>query len=540
MYCSFYGLDERPFLVTPNPRYVFLSKHHREAFAHLLYGIDNHGGFIELTGEVGTGKTTVLRTLLGQLDEERYRLALIFNPCLSAIDLLGLINREFGLPWESRNGAELLDALYRFLLRENAAGRTVVLVIDEAQNLAPEVMEQVRLISNLETEQDKLIQIVLAGQPELGELLGRPELRQINQRITVRYHLRPMDFADTEAYIGHRLDVAGGRGGVAFAHGALKRLYREARGIPRLINVICDRVLLVGYAEGRHQITSSMMAKAIAEIAGERRQLRHRRLRVAAFGAGLAAVIAAAALFAARGRWGSVSAGSLAAPAALQPGAAAGLAGRLAAQRESDNAREALNSLLPAWGVKEITPLAGTDTVAAMEAAVRQRGLAFTRVAGNLGLLRRLDLPVLLELSLPGNVGRRFVAVTGVDGDRLRVRTQTLGETILSGADLDRVWAGRAYVVWRDPSRIALPLRPGARGPVVERLQLYLTRSGIYDGRVTGRLDPATLRAVRRFQASRGIPADGTIGELTLLFICRSGEGDRFPRLARGGEGKRP
>ena len=197
MYRAYFGFREKPFNITPNPRFLYLSKQHKEAFAHLLYGIKNHAGFIELTGEVGTGKTTVLRTLLGQLDESTYICALILNPCLSALELLRNINREFGIPHEGLENGDLLEELNRFLLAENRAGKTVVLVIDEAQNLAPQVLEQIRLISNLETESDKLIQIVLAGQPELNAMLAKPELRQLAQRITVRYHLLPMDFEDS-------------------------------------------------------------------------------------------------------------------------------------------------------------------------------------------------------------------------------------------------------------------------------------------------------------------------------------------------------
>ena len=173
MYLDFYGFSETPFSLSPNPRFIFYSKPHKEAFALLLYGIDRHYGFIQLTGEVGTGKTTILRTLLSQLDEEKYRTALIFNPLMTAVDMMAAINREFGIPCESGNSAELLGELNRFLLQENSAGRTVVLIIDEAQNLSPELLEQVRLISNLETDTEKLIQIVLAGQPELGQLLEK-------------------------------------------------------------------------------------------------------------------------------------------------------------------------------------------------------------------------------------------------------------------------------------------------------------------------------------------------------------------------------
>jgi general secretion pathway protein A len=266
MYCDFYGFKEKPFTVTPNPRFVFLSKNHKEAFAHLIYGIDNHAGFIALTGEVGTGKTTVLRTLLSQLDSSTFRSALILNPCLSAPELLRSINREFGITSEGLNSAELLDTFNRFLLAENHAGRTVVLVIDEAQNLEPMVLEQIRLISNLETETDKLIQIVLAGQPELTQILQKPELRQFGQRITVSYHLSSMDFKDTRDYIEHRLEVAGGWRSATFTHSAMKKIYRYSEGIPRLINIICDRTLLIGFIDENREISGRMAARAIAEV----------------------------------------------------------------------------------------------------------------------------------------------------------------------------------------------------------------------------------------------------------------------------------
>ncbi|HTP64663.1 MAG TPA: AAA family ATPase [Geobacteraceae bacterium] len=278
MYCAYYGFKEKPFTVTPNPRFVFLSKNHKEAFAHLLYGIDNHAGFIVLTGEVGTGKTTVLRTLLVQCDKATTRSALILNPSLSATDLLRAINREYGIAWEGLSGAELLDALNRFLLEENKAGRTVVLVIDEAQNLDPPVLEQIRMISNLETETDKLIQIVLAGQPELAQMLEKTELRQFRQRVTVRYHLAAMDFDDTKAYIEHRLEVAGGWKAATFTGPALKGIFRYTGGIPRLINIVCDRALLIGYIDESKEISGPMAARAVAEMKEHRGRSRLYRL----------------------------------------------------------------------------------------------------------------------------------------------------------------------------------------------------------------------------------------------------------------------
>ncbi|NTV48171.1 MAG: AAA family ATPase [Geobacteraceae bacterium] len=263
MYTKYFGFNEKPFTLTPNPRFIYLSKNHKEALAHLLYGINNHYGFIELIGEVGTGKTTVLRTLLSQ---RNYRSALIFNPCMTNIELFRNINHEFGLNSDSKYANELLDELNGFLLRENARGLTVVLVIDEAQNLSPEILEQLRLISNLETEDDKLIQIVLAGQPELSALLDLPELRQLNQRIAVRYKLQSMSMDETCTYIRHRMVVAGETGGVYFSRSALKLIHLYTRGLPRLINILCDRALLIGYGDEKRCISAVITVRAIIEI----------------------------------------------------------------------------------------------------------------------------------------------------------------------------------------------------------------------------------------------------------------------------------
>ena len=268
MYCTFYGFRESPFTITPNPRFLFMSSQHREAFAHLIYAVESRAGFIELTGEVGTGKTTLLRTFLNRLDSEGHRTALIFNPCLSSLELLTSINREFGLPYKNGSRMELLQALNGFLLEQKEAGRKVVLVMDEAQNLSPEVLEQIRLISNLETETDKLIQIVLSGQPELLFILAREELRQLNQRITVRYHLLPMEFDSTRRYIDHRMELAGRFRAAEFSTAALKRIFRFSGGVPRLVNIACDRALLIGFTEEDRVISGRMAAQAIAEVLG--------------------------------------------------------------------------------------------------------------------------------------------------------------------------------------------------------------------------------------------------------------------------------
>jgi len=266
MYTKHFGFTEKPFALTPNPRFMYLSHNHKEAFAHLLYGINNHHGFMCLIGEVGTGKTTLLRTLLSRLQDQQYRTALIFNPCMSDIELLQSINQEFGICSSSDQASELLNMLNHYLLSENSQGHTVVLVIDEAQNLQPEVLEQIRLISNLETENDKLIQIILAGQPELKKLLKKTELRQLNQRIAVRYTLKPMNRDETEAYIRHRLETAGSDCNVSFSSRAIGVVHLYSRGIPRMINILCDRALLNAYSHEVHHIEALTIFKVIWEL----------------------------------------------------------------------------------------------------------------------------------------------------------------------------------------------------------------------------------------------------------------------------------
>lgn len=265
MYEAHFGLTEKPFSLTPNPRFLYLSRTHQEALAHLRYGLDNRIGFIAVSGEVGTGKTTILRTLFEQLDEERFQVAMIFNPCLSAMELLQNVNREFGLPARKRSSLALVEELNRFLLSENRVDRTPVLVIDEAQNLAAEVLEQIRLLSNLETDSDKLLQIILVGQPELDALLDRAELRQLAQRIAVRCRLEPLDRQETAGYVQHRLQVAGVFGDL-FDTDALAAIFRWTRGLPRLINVLCDRALLSAYAEGRHRVSREEVREAAGEL----------------------------------------------------------------------------------------------------------------------------------------------------------------------------------------------------------------------------------------------------------------------------------
>lgn len=270
MYNKFFGLAEAPFNITPDSRFLFLSQRHREALSALLYGIRERKGFIMLTGEIGSGKTTVCRALVHELQQDNVKLALVLNPGLSELELLKTINDEFQIPsfYETKKG--LVDALNRFLIAENQRGNNVVLIIDEAQNLQPALLEQIRMLSNLETENDKLIQIVLIGQPELNETLGLHELEQLNQRISVRFHITPLNESEVLSYIRHRLFVARAKVEIEFSEGALKLAFNATRGIPRKINVLCDRALLACYVEGTYTVDERIMHKAIQEVSGDK------------------------------------------------------------------------------------------------------------------------------------------------------------------------------------------------------------------------------------------------------------------------------
>jgi general secretion pathway protein A len=266
MYLEFFGLNEAPFNLTPDPRFLYMSQRHREALASLIYGIKESKGFIVLTGEIGSGKTTLCRAFLHELKHETTNVALILNSYLDDVELLQAINDELGIDSGTRSKKKLIDRLNQFLLEENAKGKTTILIIDEAQNLSTAVLEQIRMLSNLETETSKLIQIALVGQPELNELLNLPSLEQLNQRITVRYHITPLDKTEIYPYIHHRLEVVGAKASIHFTTQALNRIFHLTGGIPRKINLLCDRALLAAYVAGQLLIDANVVATASKDV----------------------------------------------------------------------------------------------------------------------------------------------------------------------------------------------------------------------------------------------------------------------------------
>ena len=542
MYLDFYGFRKKPFNLTPDPRFVFLSKIHREAFAHLLYGINNRVGFICLTGEVGSGKTTVLRALLSQLDPNYCRTALIFNPCLSAPELLQHINRELGIPACSSNSPNLLDDLNLFLLQQNAEGRTVVLVIDEAQNLEATVLEQIRLISNLETDKEKLIQIVLSGQPELIPILERKEMRQLSQRITVRYHLQPMDFQDTVSYIHQRIVVAGGKCGDIFSTRALRRIYRYSRGLPRLVNAACDRALLAAYARDTKRISSGIAKETIIDLRRNRASMTKKRRFILIPACAMLSAIFGGALYVHWDRFvGSFNASlpieareerTKRAPLMDVEQFSRAMAAELGAVSESESARRAFNSLASLWNVPPVSEGTDLKDFNGMEHAARERKLRYHRFSGNLGALLRVDYPAVLELALPAIPGKRYISIVGVENGQLLVSPLIMERNSLSFGEIEKHWSGRSFLLWNDPLNLLTRMPLGARGDHIKRLQGLLKEVGAFSGPLTGVYDSSTLSAIKEFQSSRGIEPDGIVGDQTLMLLYRSSDCTEVPRLA--------
>jgi general secretion pathway protein A len=543
MYLDFYSFREKPFNLTPDPRFIFLSRSHREAFAHLLYGINNHAGFMVLTGEVGSGKTTVLRTLLNHLPADRYRTALIFNPSLSSFELLRSINRELSIPSDTSNNCSPLDALNRFLLQENAEDRTVVLAIDEAQDLEAPVLEQIRLISNLETDRKKLIQIILAGQPELMRMLNRDEMRQLSQRITVRYHLEPMNFEDTLGYIDHRLKVAGGGDKVTFSRGSLNRIYRYSRGLPRLINAACDRSLLAGYTRDTRKIDRRI---AVAGIKDLRRNTAYPNRKRRLLWVPTIVVLAALVAVGINSKWvrnfidpfNPSSRTQTAEERAEGDSVITGeelsraMASELGQVSESESTRYAFNALAASWNVPPILESGDSNPLSKMEHGGLGRELRLYRFLGNLGALIRIDYPAVLELDMPGVSGKRFVLLVGIENEKLLVDPPIAGRKSLSFNELEKVWSGYGYLLWKDSLNFPTRMSPGAKGDHIKRLQGLLREAGSYRGPSTGLYDKDTVLAVKEFQSARGIDQDGIVGAQTLMLLYRSAGQFELPRLA--------
>jgi general secretion pathway protein A len=542
MYESFFALTEKPFVLTPNPRFLFLSKTHNEVYAHLIYGIENRAGFVEVTGEVGTGKTTVLRTLLAHLDNEAYRVAFIFNPKLTAFELLRNINREFGVADDGPSNPDLINTLNEFLLDENEAGRTPVLVIDEAQNLSGEVLEQIRLISNLETETDKLIQIVLVGQPELRHHLRDHSLRQLNQRIAVRYQLRTLNREETVSYILHRLHVAGRPDGNLFSSKALTRVFQCSDGIPRRINLICDRALLTAYSEERTVVSQSDVNQAVKELDGAGGRSHDLRQLLFSSVAALIALFVLLAGFFWLDPFGHESVGeNITRPVRSQPESTDITASQSMAQEQRttsppDSMVTGLNALLRRWEAPQLSAGTTIDSFD-FDREFGLRGFKLVRLASTFSDLKNFNLPVLLPLSEKPETGYLAVLNQGV-ADRWTVSPAYQGRNTMTSIELDRLGVRPAVVPWVDFASVDEITVPGIRGENVRRLQYLLGLNGCMDVRANGRYDKASINCVKNFQRVNGLTVDGLVGPRTLILLYQAAGAYQMPRLKE--QGRRP
>jgi len=571
MYTEFYGLREKPFSLSPDPRFLFLSDSHREALAHLLYGIEQGEGFIAITGEVGTGKTTLCRTLLQRL-EPGSEVAFLFNPQLSGLELLQAIDAEFGLETEGKTRRELLDQLNRFLLTKRQEGRRVLLLIDEAQNLEREALEQVRLLSNLETDTTKLIQIILIAQPELDAMLERPELRQLRQRINVRWRLRPLSQSETRDYVRHRLRVAAGGPREIFTDFALREIHRRAGGVPRVINRLCDRALLAGYAEGAKEIGLGTVAEVQREFDGREcmapaagggaslgERLQTHRLELGAAAGAFAAVVLSAGVM-----WWNASrapdpeermrapavaqapapvappAVDAAPPAAAPPApevappAPVDLGNALAHSSPAATVAASLDALLRRWGSEPL----GADVLSLPQFSelLENTGFAVLSLEGaSLELLAAIDRPALVVLPAIDGAPRGLL-LTGIDGDVATLEGVTGAPLRVPLSELAAHWSGQAYVPWKDHATLPPLLGPGTSGPSVQWLQQALATLGFFEGESNGDFGAQTQEAVRAFQTEESLPVDGWVGPLTMIRLYERLPGYAAPpRLASAG-----
>ncbi len=552
MYLEFYGLKEAPFSITPDPRYLYLSERHAEALAHLLYGITEAGGFVQLTGEVGTGKTTVVRSLLAQTPKNA-EIALILNPKMTATEFLLTICEELGIgvpDSATESLKDLVDILSGYLLRAHANGRRVVVVVDEAQNLAPAVLEQVRLLTNLETNTQKLLQIILIGQPELRELLGRNELRQLAQRITGRYHLNPLTQEETEAYVRHRLRVAGATTDI-FTAPALAEVYRLSVGVPRVINVVCDRALLGGYSTDRHRVTGTLVRHAASEVFG-RRFTPHWLPWLAPAATALLRAIATVLMWSYR-PWGSssphgtastasargiiakrgatptvngaaamtpavstvagtvVSRAAVASKASLSGHELTDLLARHGSETDTDSAFAKLFGL---WRIKYVPA-----TVDPCTQAVSQ-GLECLNQRGSFGQLRLYNRPAILMLNDDAG-GSHQVVLTALDDERAAIELGG-GSRDVSIGELSRYWFGDFVMLWRPGTSQVKSLSQGMRGDDVRWLRESLQRlEGSHsDEPVSDVFDADLSKLVRDFQRQHRLTVDGIAGVQTQIVLA--------------------
>ncbi len=527
---SYFGLKEKPFKLTPDPKYLFMSKQHQEALAHLIFGIQENKGFVAIFGEVGTGKTTLCRSFLNNLDHN-IKAAYIFNPCLTDVELLQNINDDLGVLSNSESKRYLIDELNKYLLGERQQGNKVILIIDEAQNLTPKVLEQLRLLSNLETDTEKLIQIILIGQPELGNILSRSDMRQLKQRITVDWELLPLSKSETSSYIKHRIKIAGGNGKLTFANGALGRIYKYSKGIPRLINVLSDRALIIAFTLGKKQITSKIIHHAIKDIDKRKYKIRSKNkfqkitfilcflffaflsfnVFINYFQKDIEPVISEIEI----------------PPINITPKVVS-LSEQnpvLSTKKEfeafldqigNQSRLNAIEGILKIWDLEPFL----LDQLSHIEFSQlkENRGLSFYETFADLERLKLFKYPAVLIFQSTGYPGPFFLLLSEIHSDYLVFLSK--GEKIrVSKQLIEELWSGEAFIFWKNFDNIDQKLRIGSRGYEVVWLSKKLKELGFYDSGTTHVFDNGLRKAVVRFQKENLLKVDGVVGKETKIFL---------------------
>lgn len=537
MYHHFFGLSESAFSIAVNPRYLYMSRQHREAMAHLLYGIQG-GGFVLLSGEVGTGKTTIIRSLLEQLPENT-DVALVFNPMASAPEILAMINDELGVAYDPQNPnlKARTDALYHFLLQNHARGHNTVLLIDEAQLLAPEALEQIRLLTNLETHTQKLLQIILVGQPELNALLAQPRLRQLSQRITARFHLRPLNLNETRAYIQHRLQVAGLEPGRSpFSARLVRKIYRASGGIPRRVNMLCERLLVGLYAHNRRHANGRLFSQAKKEVFGDLPQRHSGRWP---WLVALCATIVLGLLGAAYIGWTPerVITQNLVTDAAAPSTGAAPLLDTLPSADaipstdilpdtpklpdivEPEPEKAAFFTTLIAAQQHLFTYLEISASASESPCWGASRPLQCeTLRLDNWPEALAINRPLILTLTTPEKFVRYVVMVAVEEQQQAQLLTASGNTYPMPLAELGLQWNGQVFYAWRSPSGYSAPLKQGDRAPVVRWLAEQFAALDKQPAPLTQEVyNRALAERVRLFQQSVGLQDDGVAGQQTLF-----------------------
>jgi general secretion pathway protein A len=571
MYNTFFGFKEKPFKLVPNPAYFYLSKSHEEALAHLNYAISQGDGFVEITGEVGTGKTTLCRAFLENLNQT-VEAAYIFNPKLGPKQLLRTINEEFGIQTAGENTKDLIDDLNSFLIQKKAAGKKVILLIDEAQNLNRNVLEQLRLLSNLETNRDKLLQIILVGQPELSEILNSHSLRQLGQRITLRYQLSPLTFNECKEYIQYRINIAAQKTAIKFDRSAYRQIYKYSKGIPRLINIVCDRSLLTAFVLNQFNITSGIAKTSIKELAMRGYTRRYGiatstwMLMSLSFLSIVFLVVVLyqpiknriSAAFSAAGNQETIlasgsneiqsetamdgpqdkTAGQITSEAANQEYKrfpTIGLADYLMNMDGRGSRQPALMNAMNLWKINApyasyLTDIDDDQTYFRLSA--KSGGLFIHRLETDFGFLKTLNLPAILEFYPPGSPTPGYLTLSRIDGDKIVLEGKDKTELIVTHLDeLEFYWSGVAYLPWKNFHSIWGTIPAQSSKDSVITLKLLLQDLGFENVAIDDQYDDQAKHAVEILQAKYGIPVDGFVGPLTKIILYREKDSFEMPQL---------